>query len=125
MKSIFTIFKNFPGLKRTCILLLVAFYLIPLHSFAQEPAWGTQAKADSLDAREKRAVQKFLTVLDRWLIVDFARVGLITNTLVKTSQFLQYPPMNPELGAYLSAFERETGTTVILRAYIDIDYFNP
>jgi hypothetical protein len=33
--------------------------------------------------------------------------------------------MNPELGAYLSAFERETGTTVILRAYIDIDYFNP
>jgi hypothetical protein len=48
MKSIFTILKNFFGSKRACILLLVTFYLIPLPSFAQEPAWGTQAKADSL-----------------------------------------------------------------------------
>jgi hypothetical protein len=106
-------------------LLVLLFSFFTLHSFAQEPAWGTQAKADSLDAREKRAVQKFLTEFDRWLIVDFARQGLIINTLVKTSPFLQYPAMNPELGAYLSTFERETGTTIILRAYIDIDYFNP
>jgi hypothetical protein len=106
-------------------MLLISFLCLIFLLFdvaAQEPAWGTQAKADSLQARDQRATRAFENELDRWAIRDFARDGLKINDLVKTSQFLEHPPMNPDLGEYLAEFERITGTTIILRAYIDIDF---
>ena len=111
-------------LKLTLILFILNSKLLTLNSLAQEPAWGTQAKADSLEARSQRSMQRFHDAIDGFLMADFLSEGIKLNTLMKTTQFLLFPAENPELGAYLANFEKETGASIIIRAYIDIDYHN-
>ena len=106
------------------LLLIFNFQFSIFNSIAQEPAWGTQAKSDSIEARSNRSIQGFRDAMDKFLIVDFAFESLKINALTRTMQFLQFPALNPELGEYLDYFENETGTSIIIRSFIDIDYFD-
>ena len=80
--------------------MVCAFLVLVFNSSAQEPAWGMQAKEDSINARSERSMQKFSDAMDKFLIVDFAREGLKRNTLVKTTPFLQYPAIEIRKGGY-------------------------
>ena len=114
-------FKN--SLIYLLLLLILNSSFFTFHSYGQE--WNLQAELDSAEVHKKRTMQKFVDEFDKFLINDFLREGLKLNKLISTAPFLQYPALNPDLGAYLADFENETGTTVIIRAYIDITYFNP
>ena len=80
------------ALIRIVLFLVCAFPVLVFSSSAQESAWGTQAKEDSINARSERSMQKFRDEMDKILIVDLLMESMRLNTLVKTTPFMQYTP---------------------------------